>query len=129
MDIEEFYERDPRRRASEERELGSEWLDHRGERFELNWVADTGELYVMHEPPAPGYTDPFGGIYTNVRADAPVDGLVVTVLGVVPTHDELLSVLDGWEQEVGQPGSVHWLADRLRARGVLSPTAEATGPE
>ena len=32
MDIDEFYEADPRRRASAELELGSEWLDVDGVR-------------------------------------------------------------------------------------------------
>ena len=50
MDIEEFYEADERRRRSEEIELGTEWLDADGVRYELSWVADTGELYVMREP-------------------------------------------------------------------------------
>ena len=42
MDIDEFYEADPRRRASAELELGSEWLDEDGVRHELNYVEDTG---------------------------------------------------------------------------------------
>ena len=50
MDIDEFYEADPRRRASAELELGSEWLEQDGVRHELNYVEDTGELYVLREP-------------------------------------------------------------------------------
>ena len=50
MDIDEFYEADPRRRASAELELGTEWLDKDGVRHELNYVEDTGELYVLREP-------------------------------------------------------------------------------
>ena len=50
MDIDEFYEADPRRRASAELELGTEWRDADGVRYELNYVEDTGELYVLREP-------------------------------------------------------------------------------
>ncbi len=53
MDIEEFYEADERRRRSEEVEIGTEWHDADGARYELSWVADTGELYVMREPTVP----------------------------------------------------------------------------
>jgi hypothetical protein len=38
MDIDEFYEADPRRRASAELELGSEWLGKDGVQHELNYV-------------------------------------------------------------------------------------------
>ena len=63
MDIDEFYEADPRRRASAELELGTEWVDKDGVRHELNYVEDTGELYVLREP-APHVTeDPFGGLH------------------------------------------------------------------
>src|SRR5207245_1005513 len=49
MDIEEFYDQDPRRQASEEIEFGREWYEN-DERFEVAWVADTGEVYAMAEP-------------------------------------------------------------------------------
>jgi hypothetical protein len=49
MDIEEFYDQDPRRRASDEIEFGREWSEN-DRRFEVSWVADTGEVYVMAEP-------------------------------------------------------------------------------
>ncbi len=63
MDIEEFYEADERRRRSEEVEIGTDWHDADGARYELSWVADTGELYVMREPNAPMSVDPFGDVY------------------------------------------------------------------
>ena len=49
MDIEEFYDGDARRRPSAEIELGTEWQDAHGSRYEVNWVEDTGELYVPHQ--------------------------------------------------------------------------------
>ena len=41
MDIEEFYEQDPRRQASDEIEFGRDWYEH-DLRFEVAWVAETG---------------------------------------------------------------------------------------
>ena len=49
MDIEDFYDQDPRRRASDEIEFGREWTED-DLRFEVAWIADTGEVYVMAEP-------------------------------------------------------------------------------
>jgi hypothetical protein len=128
MDIEEFYERDERRRASAELELGTEWLDDKGMRFELSWVEDTGELYVMREPAPPGWTDPFGGIHTEVDG-APVGGMDVTVLGTIPSRADLDGLLDGWVDQVGKDDSVHWLIERLDHGGVLSPSAKDQAPD
>ena len=50
MNIEDFYAQDERRRASSEIEFGRDWRDVGGTRYELSWVADTGELYLMREP-------------------------------------------------------------------------------
>src|SRR4051794_29487335 len=44
MDIDQFYEQDPRRQTSDEVEFGREWSEH-GLQFEVAWVADTGEVY------------------------------------------------------------------------------------
>ena len=43
MDIEEFYDHDPRRQSSDEVEFGREWSEN-GLRFEVAWIVDTGEL-------------------------------------------------------------------------------------
>ena len=81
MDIEEFYEADERRRRSEEIELGTEWHDRDGVRYEVSWVADTGELYVMREP-APGMSeDLFGDEFSG---SLPVDAVTVAVVGWIP---------------------------------------------
>jgi hypothetical protein len=128
MDIEQFYDDDERRRASAEIEFGREWLDHVEVRFELSWVEDTGELYVMREPAAPEWEDPFGGIHVHVD-DAPVDGMEVVVLGVVTDREVLEKALAGWEQEVGKPGSVHWLRDRVTAAGIFDPRKAPGAPE
>lgn len=111
MDIEEFYAEDERRRRSEEIELGTEWHDADGARYELSWVADTGELYVMREPTVPMTEDPFGDVF---QPKVPVGALTVAVVGWVPDRGGMEEVLGGWEEAMGGPNSVSWIAERLR---------------
>ncbi len=115
MDIEEFYEADERRRRSEEVELGRDWHDADGSRYELSWVADTGELYVMLEPAARITEDPFGdALGSRVRAGQ----LAVAVVGWIADRERLLEVLDGWQEEMPKPNSVSWITERLRSHQV-----------
>lgn len=116
MDIEQFYSADERRRQSSETELGTDWHDAKGSRYELSWVEDTGELYVMLElvPEAESWT-PFGDVEVEHLA---VDELVVTVIGYLATLEEVQRVLDGWESKMAQPKGVEWLAERLREHQV-----------
>ena len=115
MDIEEFYEADERRRRSEEIELGTDWRDAQGVRYELSWVADTGELYVMREPTSRMAEDPFGNLLAgSVRAGA----LTVAVVGWIPGRDRLEEILAGWEDVIERENSVSWIAERLRDAGV-----------
>jgi hypothetical protein len=115
MDIEEFYEADERRRRSEEIELGTDWHDHEGVRYELSWVADTGELYVMREPGGRIVEDPFGDAFSSsVR----VDTLTVAVVGWIPDRDRMEEVLAGWQDAMAGNNSVAWVAGRLRDEAV-----------
>ena len=120
MDIEEFYDADERRRASAEIELGTEWRDKAGVRYELNWVEDTGELYVMREPVPHEWTDPFGGIHVNAGEDAPTAGMTVAVVARIATRDELERILSGWEARMDMPDSTGWLETVLRTAGVAT---------
>jgi hypothetical protein len=115
MDIEEFYEADERRRRSEEIELGTDWHDSDGVRYEVSWIADTGELYVMREPALRMTEDPFGDVFSGKLR---VDTLTVAVVGFIPERDRIEEVLAGWEDAMGQADSVSWVADRLRAEAV-----------
>ncbi len=115
MNIEQFYAQDERRRRSEEIELGTEWHDAQGARYELSWVADTGELYVMSEPGVPMTEDLFGDVY---RSDVPVDEIAVAIVGWVPERRAMEEALAGWEEAMAGPGSLAWISERLRARGV-----------
>jgi hypothetical protein len=115
MDIEEFYEADERRRHSEEVELGTEWHDGHGARYELSWVADTGELYLMREPGGRTGLDFFGdGVSWAVHTDA----ITVLVVGWIADRTHLDQVLEGWQAAMAAPAGVSWLSERLRQLAV-----------
>lgn len=118
MDIDEFYEAEPRRRASAELELGSEWLDKDGVRHELNYVEDTGELYVVREP-APHVTeDPFGGLH--VTAPPGYDHkMTVHVIARILSVEDVHRILDGWQEAMQSDHGADWLGERLRTAGVV----------
>jgi len=98
MDIEEFYDQDPRRRASDEIEFGREWSEA-GLRFEVSWVADTGEVYVMGEP------------YS--RREISTESVTVEVLGVIKGQDAINSSLAGWREAMAKPNSLAWVRERV----------------
>ncbi len=115
MDIEQFYEADERRRRSSEIEFGTEWADADGARYELSWVVDTGELYVMREPLVKMTEDPFGDVFSS---SVPTDELSVAVISWVPRHEDVEDVLTGWESAMVEPDGVGWLARRLAEHSV-----------
>ncbi len=122
MDIEEFYDADERRRRSAELELGRDWHDRSGVRYELSWVEDTGELYVMREPVPTETLDPFGGIHvagSHGVDEAEVQGMSVAVVGSVQRREDLERAVVGWQEAMAEPDSVAWLVARLRAHGIL----------
>jgi hypothetical protein len=123
MDIEEFYDGDARRRPSAEIELGTDWHDTHGTRYELNWVEDTGELYVMREPVPHVVEDPFGGLHTSMRSSEEAK-MTVHVVAQIASHDELEKILAGWPEAMSGDGGAEWLAERLRAAGVAIGTEE-----
>ena len=98
MDIEEFYDQDPRRRASDEIEFGREWSEN-DRRFEVSWVADTGEVYVMTEQ------------YS--RREISTESVTVEVLGVIEGRDAINSALAGWQEAMAIPNSLAWVRERV----------------
>jgi hypothetical protein len=129
VDIEEFYDADERRRNSVEVEFGVDWHDAAGVRYELSWVEDTGELYVMREPVPSGWATPFGGIHVrgaHQTDEKEIEGMSVAVVGSVASREEVERLLDGWQQAIDAHDSVAWLVQRLRARGVLAAGAAVT---
>ncbi len=111
MDIEQFYDENPRRRTSEEFEFGREWHDAGGNRHELNWIQDTGELYSMSEPVEPLITDPAGG--ERYLTPMPANIVTVEVLGNVDTLDGVEHLLAGWSDVMAEPNSLQWVRERL----------------
>jgi hypothetical protein len=116
MDIEEFYSSDERRRQSAEVELGTDWFDAKGNRYELSWVQDTGELYTMLEltPEADSFT-PFGDIEVE---NLPVDRVLVMVVGYIDNLSDVERVLAGWPERMAEPNGIAWVAERFRANQV-----------
>jgi hypothetical protein len=93
-----FRSADPRRDISHEVDLGDWWLgaDWHQPRFRAAWIEQTGELYVMQHEGTPG-------------------GGTVDVLAVLSTRAAVDAALRGWEDAVGEWGSVEWLVERLGA--------------
>ena len=113
MDIETFYDENEARRESAEFEIGDEWTDANGVRYELSGVEATGELYLMTEPDAEVLVDPFGGFWTLPEE---VDELTIVVIGQVGSHEHLQSLIAGWEDAMMGTGSLAWLAERFPQR-------------
>jgi len=111
MDIEEFYDADPRRRESEETEFGREWSDANGLRTELSWVTDTGELYAMAEPAGSVEMDPFGDTRVD---DIPTELVTVEILATITERAEVDRILTGWEDAMNGANSLEWVRQRLR---------------
>ena len=113
MNLNDFYDADPRRRASEELEFGSDW-DENGARTQVSWIAATGELYAMR--------DPLGRLVTDVIGDTravPVseEALTVEVLGTVSDRAAATAVMSGWENAMPAAGSLAWVRDRIAHAG------------
>jgi hypothetical protein len=119
MDIEEFYDADSRRRPSAEIELGTDWADVDGTRYEVNWLEDTGELYVMREPVPHIRADPFGGQRYSM-GDFEEAEMTVQVVANIASSADLHRILDGWQTAMAGGEGAEWLAERLRAAGVAT---------
>ena len=126
MDIDEFYEADPRRRRSPELELGSEWRGKDGVQHELNYVEDTGELYVLREPAPHVREDPFGGLHIS-DPEGYEDKITVHVIAKIDSVENVHAILQGWPEAMREQGNggTEWLGQRLLAAGVaVGPTGD-----
>ena len=97
MNIEEFYEANEARRQSAEVEFGSAWTDAVANEYELSWVQDTGELYLMLGPEAVAHTDMVGDTYSY---DEPISGLIVKIMGTYSPLDKVEMILQGWTDAI-----------------------------
>ena len=111
MDLEQFYDADPRRRHSEELEFGTDWQDG-GARTQVSWIEATGELYAMRDPLGHLDSDIFGDMSVE-RVGA--EQLTIEVLGVVNGRDAIAAVMSGWEAAMAAGGenSLSWVPDRI----------------
>ncbi len=100
---------------SAEVEFGTEWKDSSDSRYELSWVQDTGELYIMRELLPPAFEDPLGDIVVQQTSNH--DDTVV-VIGHIEQLERVEEVLGGWQAAMAQPRGVEWVVDRLRSSGV-----------
>ena len=126
MDIEQFYDENPARRASEELEFGRDWTDADGNHAEVSWVRDTGELYMMTAPIEPIYASGIPGQEDVKRL--PTDQVTVELLGVFPTLEEVEAALAGWPKAMGQPNSVEWAREHVASAG-STPAGEIPADE
>lgn len=117
MDIEQFYDADPRRRASDEEQFGRDWTGDDGVLWEINWVIDTGEVYAMREVVEPGGMDPVGDTWVQ---ELPTELVTVEILGIVADRGSLDRALEGWREEMVRPGSIQWVRDRIAAVSAAS---------
>ena len=91
-----FHAADPRRKASDEVDLGATWRSPGSEdAWRLAWLRDTGELYLCS---AGGYPGP---------------STDVTVLAVLPSEADLDARLDGWRDHRTDDDGLGWLLGRL----------------
>ena len=99
----DFYEGDPRRLGSPERDVGLYWRDGDGEPLHrAAWVEDTGELYIVR------------------AGDGEAGGGPVEVLARSRDWTRLAGRLAGWRDVCGERGSLAWLRERL---GTIGPPA------
>jgi len=110
VDLEEFYEADPRRRHSEELEFGREWSNENG-RCEVSWVEDTGELYAMAEPF--GQLVALDGIGDEHVRPVSEHQLMIEVLGVISDRNAIEAVMSGWEDAMPGEHSLDWVRGRV----------------
>jgi hypothetical protein len=110
VDLEQFYDADPRRRQSEELEFGNDWREN-GARTQVAWVEATGEIYAMR--------DPLGALVADVIGDtraSPVtdEDLTVEVLGTIDGRDKIAAVMSGWDTAMtAGDNSLSWVRDRI----------------
>jgi hypothetical protein len=101
MNIEDFYQEDERRRRSTEVELGDAWTDDSdpGTPYEISWIEATGEVYAMRE---------------EASSKAAISSPTVQILGKVAQRQELEELASGWQDAMGDPGSLRWIRERLQ---------------
>ena len=121
MDLDDFYNGDPRRGRSPEVRFGGHWLDASGYAYAISWVEDTGELYavrpVEQADGPPPVVDPWAHVLPR-RYHVETE---VFVLLVEPSRQRVDTVLTGWADAQGEPGGFEELVARLDEAGYPPP--------
>jgi hypothetical protein len=120
VNISQFYDTDPARRDSAEESFGDGWTteDDQHSTYRANWLAETGELYVVREPHPGGLIARFLDQLGVDQAD--VEQLTVHVLGVFSSEAAVKEALSGWQQHMTKPDSLAWLRERAAAGGAAA---------
>jgi hypothetical protein len=101
--LDHFYSEDPRRQRSRESDFGVQWREEAaGPRFRVSWIEATGELYALRQDPS-HMVELLGRVPRSGHPDPLRSDLIVE------------AVLAGWEHRCGQPGSLRWARDSVRA--------------
>lgn len=111
--IGEFYEADPRRRESVEVPFGDGWTTPADPRatYRMNYVVDTGEVYLVREPHHGGLLARY---LDELHLDSPdLDELQVEVYPQAGGQAALEHRLVGWQEHIGDQDSLDWVRDRL----------------
>jgi len=117
--IADFYEEDERRRTSTEKRLGLDWWDGDGSRFELSWIHDTGELYLLSESTSRVIKIP--ATYIPATTPAPL----AMVIATIADEGEVDRILDGWREAMNAQAGIGWVLDRVD--GVVAETPADQG--
>ena len=88
VDLEDFYEQDKARLLSEEILFGSTWTDEINSFYELSWIVDTGELYLMIFPDHYLSLYSFGKFMTDDEVKYILD-MTVIVIAIVNSESEI----------------------------------------
>ena len=101
--LDQLYSEDPRRQRSRESDFGVQWHEEAaGPRFLVSWIEATGELYALRQDPS-HTVELLGRVPRSGHPDPLRSDLIVE------------AVLAGWEHRCGQPGSLDWACERIRA--------------
>lgn len=117
MDIDEFYDADPRRRESDEKDFGTEWQDpdDPNDLWSLHWVEATGELYRMREPKRQYFMPSHEAV--NPQRKVKDADLTVEVIGHVADGEAVERILGDWQMLMGQPDGLRTVHARLTTAG------------
>jgi hypothetical protein len=132
MDLDDFYDGDPRRGRSPEVRFGGHWLDASGYAYAVGWLEHTGELYavryVAHSEGLHPLANPLVNPWIHVlpRRDHHVETEVFVLL-VEPSRSRVDALLNGWPDLQGQPEGFEGLVGRLDEAG-YPPPWERDGP-